>query len=185
MSVTVENMVGTGNLGVEINLEGLVEDIDVAETKYDPSFYPGAYVRFTEGAPLITVYRTGKYIISGAKTSEDLNGVRDQLLDRLVAMGVISEGSDTSFYISNVVATADLERELDLNALAIGLGLENAEYEPEQFPGLIYHPEGVESVLLLFRSGKVVVTGANSVEAAEESFVVVNEQLQSMFNEAA
>jgi len=38
--------------------------------------------------------------------------------------------------IQNIVASADLGRVLNLNAIAIGLGLENIEYEPEQFPAL-------------------------------------------------
>ena len=38
--------------------------------------------------------------------------------------------------VQNIVASADLHTILNLNAIAIGLGLENIEYEPEQFPAL-------------------------------------------------
>lgn len=37
---------------------------------------------------------------------------------------------------------------LNLNAIAIGLGLENVEYEPEVFAGLVYHPTDVEVPVL-------------------------------------
>lgn len=183
MAVTVQNIVGTGSLGVELNLDSLLADLDVAEKKYDPSFYPGAYLRLEDDGPLITVYRTGKYIISGGTSVEELHQVRDQLLDRLANLGVVSSDVREAFSVSNVVGTADIGRELDLNALTIGLGLENAEYEPEQFPGLIYRPEGYNCVVLMFRSGKVVVTGANSVEVAEETFEAVKEQVEELFGE--
>jgi len=37
---------------------------------------------------------------------------------------------------------------INLNALAIGLGLENIEYKPEKFPGLVYHPEEMNATAL-------------------------------------
>lgn len=40
--------------------------------------------------------------------------------------------------MQNIVASADLASVLNLNAIAIGLWLENIGYEPEQFPGLVY-----------------------------------------------
>jgi len=59
---------------------------------------------------------------------------------------------------------------LNLNALAIGFGLENTEYEPEQFPGLIYRPTGLNCVFLIFGSGRIVITGCRTVQEAEQGF---------------
>ena len=60
------------------------------------------------------------------------------------------------------MASASLGTELDLPGIAISL--EGAEYEPERFPGLIYRLKDPKTATLLFRSGKVVCTGAKSVE---------------------
>jgi transcription initiation factor TFIID TATA-box-binding protein len=63
---------------------------------------------------------------------------------------------------------------INLNAIAIGLGLENVEYEPEQFPGLVYRLGEPNVVVLLFGSGKMVITGGKQpedVEAATEELV--------------
>jgi len=57
---------------------------------------------------------------------------------------------------------------LNLNAVALGLGLENIEYEPEQFPGLVYKIKRPKVVVLIFRSGKLVITGGKSPEECEE-----------------
>lgn len=59
---------------------------------------------------------------------------------------------------------------MNLNALSIGLGLEAVEYEPKQFPGLIYRPPDFPAVLLVFANGNVVITGAADIETAEEAF---------------
>ncbi|MGP8109308.1 MAG: TATA-box-binding protein, partial [Thermoplasmata archaeon] len=59
--------------------------------------------------------------------------------------------------IENVVASTSLGDALDLQSIA--LGLDGAEYEPEQFPGLIYRLKQPKTAILLFRSGKVVCTG--------------------------
>jgi len=54
----------------------------------------------------------------------------------------------TEDYVS-ILATPDIWEEFNLNAIAIGLGLENIEYEPEQFAGLVYNPSGIEATALL------------------------------------
>lgn len=67
--------------------------------------------------------------------------------------------------IQNIVASANLEATLNLEAVA--LELENTEYEPEQFPGLVYRLQDPKVVLLLFGSGKVVCTGAKTKDDAK------------------
>ena len=59
--------------------------------------------------------------------------------------------------IKAIHMTVDKIRELDT---------ENTEYEPEQFPGLVYRLSDPKVVLLLFGSGKVVCTGAKTADQA-------------------
>ena len=56
--------------------------------------------------------------------------------------------------IENVVASTYLGQELDLNR--IEEALEGAEYNPQQFPGLVYRLKEPKTATLIFRSGKVV-----------------------------
>ena len=60
--------------------------------------------------------------------------------------------------VQNIVASSDLESEINLNAIAVTLGLDRVEYEPEQFPGLVCRIEDPKVVVLLFGSGKLVCT---------------------------
>lgn len=73
----------------------------------------------------------------------------------------------------------DLNHELDLSAIAVLLGIENTEYEPEQFPGVIYR-ENDRITMLLFSSGKFVVTGSTSYGQALSSV----ERLLDLFSQA-
>lgn len=90
-------------------------------------------------------------------------------------MGV--EGVEVTFAVKNVVVVGDLEQTVDLNRLAIQFGLERVEYEPEQFPGMVYRPDEMESVFLIFSSGRVVIPGTSSVEGAFDAFDWLAEQI--------
>ncbi|WP_408957555.1 TATA-box-binding protein [Natrinema sp. 74] len=170
MSVEIANVVGSGDLHAELDLEALQEDLSTPYLEYDPSNYHGLYVRLQEGGPLITVYRSGKYIISGCSSYAELNETNEGFLAEITRLGIIEQGQETGFGVQNVVCTASLSEDVNLNALSIGLGLESTEYEPEQFPGLIYRPSDVGAVLLVFANGKIVITGARDLDIAEEAF---------------
>ncbi|NLX47656.1 MAG: TATA-box-binding protein, partial [Euryarchaeota archaeon] len=59
------------------------------------------------------------------------------------------------------------------------LGLERVEYEPEQFPGLVYRLDSPKVVVLLFGSGKLVCTGAKVEEDAAEAVDKITEELKA------
>ena len=67
---------------------------------------------------------------------------------------------EAKFNIENIVASAALNAELDLYAIA--RELDNVEYEPEQFPGAILKLKKPKTSLLLFKNGKMICTGAKS-----------------------
>lgn len=178
--VNIENVVGAGSLEVELNLSRLAEDISAPHSEYDPENYPGLYLRWSEDGPLITLYRTGKYNITGASSDNELYEARDQLLKVLHDLGIHEPGEGSNFAINNYVCTADLGQQVDLNALAIYFGLENTEYEPEQFPALVYRPPDYSCVFLIFSTGKVVITGVPNTELAENAFQDLQNQIRDV-----
>ena len=82
--------------------------------------------------------------------------------------------------VQNIVSSADLGHNLNLNALAIGLGLEDVEYEPEQFPGLVYRMDEPEVVILLFGSGKIVITGGKQTQDATAAVEQIVERIEGL-----
>ena len=61
--------------------------------------------------------------------------------------------------VVNVVASTRVAEELDLPEIAIEL---NCEYEPEQFPGVVYRVTDPRLAILMFRSGRAVCTGGKN-----------------------
>jgi transcription initiation factor TFIID TATA-box-binding protein len=174
--VEVVNVVGSGFLRREFDLSIVAEDLGfVAE--FDPEKYPAIYIRFSDDAPLITVYRTGKFIITGAGSIKELHDLKSDLLNCLSGAGIVSEDDLEWFKVQNLVCTADLSDDLDLSSLAIALGLEHTEYEPEQFPCLIYRKPNSECVGLIFSTGKAVITGSNNINDVEVFLDLLEEKL--------
>jgi transcription initiation factor TFIID TATA-box-binding protein len=129
MNLEIVNAVGSGDLGIEIDLDRLSSEIE--EVEFDPDKYPGAYIRMKGTDLLITVYRTGKYIITGAQSEAEANSCRTRFLHLLSEENVIGTPDDRWFSMQNYVCTGELDQIQNLNALAISLGLEYTEYEPE------------------------------------------------------
>jgi transcription initiation factor TFIID TATA-box-binding protein len=176
--VKIVNVVGSGDLGVELDLEELANDVEFAD--FDPDGQQQLFLKFGEGTPLIIVYRTGKFIIRGGGSHERLFQAHGNLLDLLAEMDIISSGEQTTFDVKNVVCVGNLERTVDLNKLVLVLGMESTEYEPEQFPGLVYRPDNSDVTLLVFGSGKVVLTGSSEVENAEAALESLKSELVAL-----
>lgn len=92
-----------------MNLERLADKIDEPVARYDPDKYPGIYLRFGEDEPLITVYRTGKYIITGADSEDELSSLQEQFLYFFVDTGVLERPENKWFSVQNYVCPGDLE----------------------------------------------------------------------------
>ena len=70
------------------------------------------------------------------------------------------------FKIQNVVSSHDVGFQIRLESL-FNHAMERkitCRYEPELFPGLIFRMKEPKVVLLIFASGKIVLTGAKSRE---------------------
>ena len=78
--------------------------------------------------------------------------------------------------IQNVVATATLNQKVDLNAVV--KGYPNVEYRPEKFPGLVLRLKRPKTATLIFRTGKMVCTGARSARESRRAIMKVVRELK-------
>ena len=72
------------------------------------------------------------------------------------------------------IGQIDLNTDLNLNAIAIGLGLEDIKYHPETFPGLIYHyhqEDSKEVTIVFLDNGRLTAVDASDTESAEEAII--------------
>lgn len=75
---------------------------------------------------------------------------------------------------------AGLPRKLNLNNLTFHLPFDKVEYEPEQFPGLIYRLDYPKVVCLIFGSGKMVITGARHKDEILEAVQFIQDELADL-----
>ena len=82
----------------------------------------------------------------------------------------------TEIKVQNIVASTTFAEKLDLDVIA--QSLEDAEYEPEQFPGLVYRLGNPKTATLLFRSGAANCTGAKTIEDVKTTIKIIAEKLK-------
>ena len=80
---------------------------------------------------------------------------------------------DHDVQVVNIVVSTSLEHDIPLEKMAAILS--NTEYNPEQFPGLVIRIKEPKTSALIFSSGKVVCTGARSMQKVEESIQKIME----------
>jgi len=148
--------------------------------EYNKEKFPGLVYRVKAPRAAFLIFTSGKVVCTGAKNVEDVRTVITNMAKTLKSIGFEKIDLEPEIHVQNIVASADLKTDLNLNAIALGLGLENIEYEPEQFPGLVYRIKQPKVVVLIFSSGKLVVTGGKSPEECEEGVHIVRQQLENM-----
>ena len=78
--------------------------------------------------------------------------------------------------IENVVASASVDQEFDLNEIT--RKFPDTEYHPDQFPGLVFRLKAPKTATLIFRTGKMVCTGAKSEDLAIKAVRTVVQKLR-------
>ena len=176
-SIKVENIVASTTLAEKLELSKLALALDGSE--YEPEQFPGLIYRLKNPKTAVLIFRSGKVNCTGAKNLEDVETTIKTIVSKLKEASIpVYDSPD--IVVQNMVAVYDLKVELNLTDIAMSLGLENVEYEPEQFPGLVYRIAVPKVVLLLFGSGKVVCTGAKKAEQIEEAIKILRRELRNV-----
>ena len=165
MALNVVNLLATSRFAEYIDLDHFSIETGL---DFDPDRFPGMTYKIENPKVCALIFRSGRIVITGAKKVEDVESALATTYQSLIAHG-IPLWPQYDYEIGNVVVTHDLERELNLAHLTLSLPMARTEWEPEQFPGLIYRLGGLSAVCLIFSSGKCVITGNNSLEDAQEA----------------
>lgn len=156
----VENIVSSITLDRHINLEKFASSVDGIE---NPQRFPGVIYRIDKPKLAMLIFRTGKIICSGARSKGEIKKAVEKLLKKF-KQARITIKEKPKVEIQNIVASASLDFRVNLDVLAIEC--ENTEYEPEQFPGLIFRLDEPKTVMLIFKSGRMIITGAKTPKQA-------------------
>lgn len=172
----MENVVASTSLGQELDLNAIEDALEGAE--YNPQQFPGLVYRLKDPKTATLLFRSGKVVCTGAKNLDEVK-VAISKVKKDLRKANIEIQIEPKIDVQNIVASSDLGQEINLNTVAITLGLEKVEYEPEQFPGLVYRLDSPKVVVLLFGSGKMVCTGAKVPEDVDRAVKKIAAELRS------
>ena len=131
----------------------------LSNTEYNPEQFPGLVIRIKEPKTSALIFSSGKVVCTGARSMDKVEESIKKIIKSLEKIN-IKITIKPEIKIQNIVASGSVGMDLNLNTLA--MKLENTEYEPEQFPGLVYKLAAAKATFLLFSNGKVVCTGTKS-----------------------
>ncbi len=177
IELKVENIVASISFAEKIDLDMMAKSVEGAE--YEPEQFPGLIYRLSTPKTAMLLFRSGKGNCTGAKNLEDIQKTVDIIADILRKLGV-DVYKDLKIVVQNIVAVGDLGGELNLTEVAMALGMENIEYEPEQFPGMVYRVKEPKVVILIFTTGKIVCTGGRNIEDVSKAVEKLSEELNSL-----
>jgi len=173
-SLKVQNIVATTSLEKEVSLSKLART--QPNTEYNPETFPGLVLRIKKPKSAVLVFSSGNLVCTGVKSIAQVREVIDQVIKQLKKIGV-HVTIKPKINVQNIVASGSINLDLNLNTLS--LELENTEYEPEQFPGLVYKLTDPTATFLLFSNGKLVCTGTKNKDQLEESMKQLNKNVRA------
>ena len=163
-NVVIQNVVSVADLKQKIDLLAIMKTFFNVE--YRPKQFPGLVFKLKRPKTTTLIFASGKMVCTGAKSEKMAKSAVKKVVRELRKAGFIIRRIQKN-EIVNIVGTADAGGEVDLEAAADIL--DNVMYEPEQFPGLIYRMEEPKVVVLVFRSGKMVLTGGRREDQVHEA----------------
>lgn len=166
-------MVATVNLGCKLDLKQIA--LHARNSEYNPKRFAAVIMRIREPKTTALVFASGKMVCTGARSEEAATLAARKfakIIQKLDNPVVFKD-----FKIQNIVGSTDVKFPIRLEGLSYTHSI-FCSYEPELFPGLIYRMKQPKVVLLIFVSGKVVLTGAKKREEIYEAFETIYPVLQ-------
>jgi transcription initiation factor TFIID TATA-box-binding protein len=173
-SLKIQNIVATTSLEESVSLTKLART--QPNTEYNPDTFPGLVLRVKKPKSAVLVFSSGNLVCTGTKSVSQVRDVVGQVIKQLKKVGVTVK-IKPKITVQNIVASGAINLSLNLNTLA--LELENTEYEPEQFPGLVYKLREPTATFLLFSNGKLVCTGTKNKAQLDDSMVQLNKNVRA------
>jgi transcription initiation factor TFIID TATA-box-binding protein len=162
----LQNVVATFNLGVDhLNLRAIALEKPFVE--YNPQKFAAASMRIRSPRTTALAFASGNMVCTGAKTELESRFASRKYVRILQKHGIPVAFRD--FKIQNIVASAEIPHALKLVELSMAYG-PYVSYEPDLFPGLVFRTTLPKLVFLIFRSGKVVITGAKCREEIQKTW---------------
>jgi transcription initiation factor TFIID TATA-box-binding protein len=176
-SLKIENIVASGVIADSIDLIEVSKKVKNCEL--NTKRFPGAVYRIEKPKIASLIFSSGKVVLTGIRDKQALTDGLNIIMKSLKKAGVKTH-KEPKVAITNIVCSYDIGKYINLNKVVITLNLENIEYEPEQFPGLVYRIKDPKIVALLFSSGKIILTGGKNLEDIKKGLDFLEQKLESI-----
>jgi transcription initiation factor TFIID TATA-box-binding protein len=163
----VHNLVGTSRIQSKLTKLDLraISNI-LPNSKFEKQKFAAITIRLGQPVCTVLLFTSGKMVLTGCKS----------MLDCILASTSVHQHMRQGFpgvhftlepvKIQNIVGNAHISlgpnEKIDLQRFYTDHNV-FCTYQPNMFPGLIYRPSDLPIVLLIFFSGKVVITGAKTM----------------------
>ncbi|KAM0672036.1 TATA-box binding protein [Ordospora colligata] len=161
----LQNVVATVNLNCKLDLKNIA--LRARNAEYNPKRFAAVIMRIREPKTTALIFASGKMVITGAKSEKSSKMAAQRYAKIIHKLGFNATFDD--FKIQNIVSSCDIKFSIRLEGLAYAHS-NYCSYEPELFPGLIYRMVKPKIVLLIFVSGKIVLTGAKVRDDIYQAF---------------
>ena len=183
INIRIVNVVSTVSLECQLSLRELA--LKLQNSEYNPKRINALIIRIKKPKTAALVFSNGKMVVVGADNEDDSKQAAKIYAKNIKSLGY-NDIKFKNFKIENVVASCDANFQIQLTKLSLKLKLinnKNCSYEPDIFPGLIYHMQDPKICLLIFKSGKLVFVGAkqrNDIYSAFEKIFPLLKQYKNI-----
>lgn len=164
---TLQNIVSTVNMACKLDLKLIA--LKARNAEYNPKRFAAVIIRIREPKTTALIFASGKMVCTGAKSEEQSRQAARKYARIVQKVGYGDAVTFKDFKIQNIVGSCDVKFPIRLEGLQIA-HQHFSSYEPELFPGLIYRMKQPKIVLLIFVSGKIVLTGAKVRDEIYQAF---------------
>ena len=176
-NLRIVNVVSMVDLGCQLNLSDIAKSCKNSE--YNPVRLNAVIMRIKEPKSVALIFNSGKMVCAGAKNEADSKTAARKFAKTVKKL--VNEVIFKNFRIINMVATCDFKFRVHLTKLNSEISYKlrktlnskelekKISYEPQIFPGLIYHMDKPKLAVLVFSSGKVNFVGIKERDDAFEA----------------
>jgi len=169
--INIQNCVATFSLGLkDLNLRQISQRL--VYTDFNPPKFAAMTIRIRNPKTTALTFSSGNMVCTGSKDIDESLLACRKYTRLLQNAGIKVCFKD--FHIQNIVASVGVPFPLKLQQLAIDHG-PYVSYESALFPGAVLRVENPKVVFLLFRSGKIVITGAKDIDDITRAFLCIYE----------
>jgi len=172
--INIENIVASAMISHRLDLDNI--HMGIEETRYDENCFPALVYNRTYPRCLILIFNNGKLLCTGLNNRADVENVVQDLMEKLRECGeMLLDG--VNIEVRSIIASAELNRKLDINDIYHRRLLENTEISNYEIRALVYRPAEEGMTCVIFPSGKIAFSGAKDLGQVEKVLKIIKEKL--------